>query len=77
MAQEHAAQFFKAIQQDEALKAKLKAITDPESFIKIAENRGYNFTIKELETEIGKLSPEQMAAVINPGISPRRHILPR
>ncbi len=77
MAQEHAAQFFKAIQQDEALKAKLKAITDPESFIKIAENRGYNFTLKELETEIGKLSPEQMAAVINPGISPRRHILPR
>ena len=77
MAQENAAQFFKAIQQDEALKAKLKAITDPESFIKIAENRGYNFTIKELETEIGKLSPEQMAAVINPGISPRRHILPR
>ena len=77
MAQENAAQFFKAIQQDEALKAKLKAITDPESFIKIAENRGYNFTLKELETEIGKLSPEQMAAVINPGISPRRHILPR
>lgn len=77
MAQEHAAQFFKAIQQDEALKAKLKAITGPESFIKIAENRGYNFTLKELETEIGKLSPEQMAAVINPGISPRRHILPR
>jgi len=67
--------FFKAIQQDEALKAKFKA-TDPESFIKI-ENRGYNFTLKELETEIGKLSPEQMAAVINPGISPRRHILPR
>jgi len=43
MAQENAAQFFKAIQQDEALKAKFKAITDPESFIKI-ENRGYNFT---------------------------------
>jgi len=60
---------FKAIQQDEALKAKFKAITDPESFIKIAENRGYNFTLKELETEIGKLSPEQMAAVINPYIT--------
>jgi len=35
MAQENAAQFFKAIQQDEALKAKFKAITDPESFIKL------------------------------------------
>jgi len=46
MVQENAARFFKAIQQDEALKAQLKATTDPESFIKIAENRGYHFTIK-------------------------------
>jgi len=52
------ARFFKAIQQDEALKAQLKATTDPESFIKIAENRGYHFTIKELDAEMGKLSPE-------------------
>ena len=77
MAQENAARFFKAIHQDDELQAKLKATTDPESFIKIAESRGYQFSVKELETEIGKLSPEQMAAVINPGISPRRHILPR
>jgi len=77
MAQEHAARFFKAVQQDEALKQKLKATTDPETFVKIAEQRGYTFTTEELDTEIDKLSEEEFAAVINPGIGPRRHIMPR
>lgn len=77
MAQECAARFFKAIQQDEAFKQKLKATTDPETFIKIAEQRGYGFTTEELENAIGKLSAEEFAAVINPGIAPRRHIMPR
>lgn len=77
MVQEHAARFFKAIQHDEALKHKLKVTTDPESFIKIAEERGYQFTVEELDQAIAKLSPEELAAVINPGIAPRRHIVPR
>lgn len=77
MAQEHAARFFKTARQDEALKQKLKATTDPEAFIKIAEGRGYKFTVEELETAIAKLSEEEFAAVINPGIAPRRHIMPR
>lgn len=77
MTQENAARFFKAINQDQALKAKLKATTEPESFIKIAEERGYQFTVAELDKEISQLSSEQFAAVINPGVAPRRHIMPR
>ena len=77
MAQENAARFFKAVQEDEALKQKLKATTDPEAFVKIAEGRGYQFTLAELENAIGKLSEEEFAAVINPGIAPRRHLMPR
>lgn len=77
MAQQNAARFFKAIQQDEALKHKLKATTDAEAFVKIAEGRGYQFTVAELENAISKLSAEEFAAVINPGIAPRRHIMPR
>lgn len=77
MAQENAARFFKAVQQDEALKAKLKATNDPQTFLQIAEQHGYHFTVEELDTEIGKLSPEQLAAVVNPGVSPRRHLTPR
>lgn len=77
MTQEKAAQLFKAVQKDEALKAKLKATNDAESFLKIAEQRGYHFTITELQAELGKLSDEELAEIVNPGIAPRRHIVPR
>ena len=77
MAQENATRFFKAAHRDAALKARLKATTEPANFIKIAQERGYNFTVEELDTEISKLSPEELAAVVNPGIAPRRHIMPR
>ncbi|GAC1483043.1 MAG: hypothetical protein NVS2B14_21510 [Chamaesiphon sp.] len=77
MAQESAARFFKVVQQDQALQQKLKATTNPETFVKIAEQRGYSFTIDELENAIEQLSAEEVAAVINPGVGPRRHILPR
>lgn len=77
MTQECAARFFKAIQQDQALKAKLKATTDPEKFVEIAANQGYHFTVAELEAQISKMTPEEVAAVINPGVGPRRHIVPR
>lgn len=75
--QECAARFFKAIQKDDALKAKLKATDDPETFVSIAAERGYNFTVEQLQAEIEKLSPEEMASVINPGVGPRRHLVPR
>ena len=77
MTQENAARFFKVINQDEALKARLKATDDPDTFIKIAASRGYNFTVAELDNEISQLSHEEFASVINPGVSPRRHIMPR
>lgn len=77
MAQETAARFFKAVQRDHALQDRLKATTDPESFVNIAEQRGYRFTVEDLEATISKLSEEELAAVINPGIAPRRHIVPR
>lgn len=77
MGQKNAAQLFKAVKQDNALQEKLKAATDPAAFIQIAQERGYHFTPEELQAEIDKLSEEELAAVINPGIAPRHHILPR
>ncbi len=77
MGQKNAAQLFKAVKQDNALQEKLKAATDPDAFIQIAQERGYHFTPEELQAEIDKLSEEELAAVINPGIAPRHHILPR
>lgn len=77
MTQENAARFFKSVQQDQGLKAKLKATDDPQAFLQIANQRGYQFTLEELDAAIAKLSHEEFAAVINPGISPRRHLTPR
>jgi len=77
MAQKNAAQLFKAVQQDSALKEKLKAANNPDGFVKIAMERGYNLTVEGLETELNKLSSEEVAAIVNPGIAPRMHILPR
>lgn len=77
MAQENAARFFKAVQEDKALQGKFKAITDAKTFVSMAEQRGYSFTIEELQNELEKLSEEEVASVVNPGIGPRRHLLPR
>lgn len=77
MSQDSASRFFKAAQQDEALQLKLKATTNPETFIKIADEKGYHFTVEELQAQIEKLSPEAIASVINPGVGPRRHLVPR
>ncbi len=77
MVQKNAAQLFKAVKQDQVLKEKLKAATNPKAFIMIAKERGYDFTEEELHMEIDKLSSEELAAIVNPGIAPRTHIYPR
>jgi len=77
MALQNAAKLFQAIKEDQALQQKLKATANPEAFIKIAKERGYDFTVEELEAEIDQLSEEDLAAIINPGWGPRRHINPR
>lgn len=77
MAQENAARLFKAVKQDQVLKAKLKATDDPETFVKIARDGGYNLTVEELETEIHKMSEEELASVVNPGMGSRMHLIPR
>jgi predicted ribosomally synthesized peptide with nif11-like leader len=77
MTQQNAARLFRAVKQDQALQQRLKATDDPEAFIKIAQERGYDFTARELDTEISKLSEEDLAAIVNPGWGTRRHIYPR
>ncbi|OUL20220.1 Nif11-like leader peptide family natural product precursor [Nostoc sp. 106C] len=77
MPQKNAAQLFKAVKQDQALKERLKATANPDAFIQIAKERGYDFTVEELEAEIDRLSEEDLAAIVNPGWGPRRHIHPR
>ncbi|MEH1794202.1 MULTISPECIES: Nif11-like leader peptide family natural product precursor [unclassified Nostoc] len=77
MTQQNATRLFQAVKQDQALQQRLKATADPKAFIKIAKERGYDFTADELENEINKLSEEDLAAIVNPGWGTRRHLNPR
>jgi predicted ribosomally synthesized peptide with nif11-like leader len=77
MTQQNATQLLQAVKEDQALQARLKATDNPEAFIKIARECGYDFTIEELEAEISQLSDEELAAIVNPGWGNRRHIHPR
>jgi len=77
MRQQKTAQLLEAVRKDQALQARLKATNNPEEFIKIARESGYEFTMEELEEEISQLSDEDLAAIVNPGWGTRRHIHPR
>ncbi|MEH2263336.1 Nif11-like leader peptide family natural product precursor [Nostoc sp.] len=77
MTQQNASRLFQAVKQDQALQQRLKATAAPEAFVKIAKERGYDFTVDELENEINKLSEEDLAAIVNPGWGTRRHLNPR
>ncbi|MCC5598846.1 Nif11-like leader peptide family natural product precursor [Nostoc favosum] len=77
MTQQNATRLFEAVKQDQALQQRLKATANPEAFVKIAQERGYDFSVEELDNEISKLSEEDLAAIVNPGWGNRRHINPR
>jgi predicted ribosomally synthesized peptide with nif11-like leader len=77
MAQDNAARLFKAVQQAQASQERQKAIGNPEAFIQLAANSGYSFTVANLQTQISQLSDEEIAAIFNPGLGPRRHLTPR
>ncbi len=77
MSQQNAAQLLKTIKQNEVLRERFQAVSDPDTFIKLAAEHGYHFTEEDLKTELGKLSDEEFASVVNPGIRPRLHIFPK
>ena len=49
MTQQNAAQLFLAVKSNQALQERLKATENPEAFIKIAIENGYEFSKEELE----------------------------
>jgi predicted ribosomally synthesized peptide with nif11-like leader len=77
MTQESAAKFFKAVKQDQILQERYQAIANRDTFLKTAEEKGYHFGRGNLETQIEKIPHTEVAAMVNPGIGPRIHIVPR
>lgn len=68
MSKESVSEFFLAVSSDETLQEKLAAATQPENFIKIAQEKGYSFTTEELfavisEQNNGELNDEELNTV--------------
>jgi predicted ribosomally synthesized peptide with nif11-like leader len=64
------------VQQNVDLREQLNTATSFDRYVEIAGQRGFDFSSTELQTELSQFSPEEVAAFINPGIYPRRHINP-
>ena len=77
MSQTSATEFLASAKQNTDLREKLKAALDLNRCIEIATGAGFNFTLLELQTELGQLSNEAVAELINPGVYPRQHINPQ
>ncbi|MDJ0718598.1 MAG: Nif11-like leader peptide family RiPP precursor [Prochloraceae cyanobacterium] len=77
MTAKNAARIYKKVKQAQAQQERQKAKSDPEAFILLAKARGYVFTVKDLETQLGQLSDEEVAGIFNPGIGVRQHLFPR
>jgi len=68
--------FFTALNQDLDFKQRLKAADQPEIFLQVTQEYGYTFTKDDLQRIVQELPEEELAAVLNPGIAPRRHLIP-
>lgn len=77
MTEENAARIYKKVEQAHAQQERQKALSDPKAFISMALARGYAFTVKNFQTQLSKLSDEEVAGVFNPGIGVRRHLFPK
>lgn len=77
MSEHHAAKFFKSMKQDQALKARLQAVSDPKAFIQMAADRGYYFSEDALEAQLDRLPEDKLAALFNPGVGGRQRLVPR
>jgi hypothetical protein len=75
--QNNAARFVKDICAAEDRQLRQQSLQDPQAFIQQAAQQGYHFDLSNLEAQVADLSAEQLAAIWNPGIGPRRHIMRR
>lgn len=77
MPEQNAARLYKTVQRAHAEQERQSALNDPEKFIRLAAARGMPLTIENFSAQISQLSDEEIAAIFNPGIPPRRHLFPR
>ncbi len=77
MASKNAARIYHQVEQAHAQQQRQTALSHPRGFIKQAATQGYTLTMDNFEHQLSQLSDEEVASILNPGISPRRHLFPR
>ncbi len=77
MASKNAARIYHKVEQAHAQQQRHKALNNPQEFIKQAATQGHTFTVENFEHQLNQLSDEEVASILNPGVSPRRHLFPR
>jgi hypothetical protein len=73
----NAARLLKIIETHQASQLRQQALNNPDKFIEMAGQQGYNFDGQNLAEEVEKLNEETIASIWNPGIGPRRHLIRR
>ena len=68
--------FKKKVVQANVQQERQKTLSDPKAFISMVQAKGYAFTVKDLKTQLSKLSDEEVAGILNPGIGVRQHLFP-
>lgn len=63
------------VAQDRELR--LQAIQDPKTFMSLAQQQGYSLSPNNFVEDLSKLSETEIAAIWNPGIGDRRHLVRR
>lgn len=77
MLDNNAAKIFKSVAEAQAVTEKQQAMDHPEQIMQMASQRGYKFSKTQIKKELNQLSEEELASLLNPGVSPRHHLLPR
>jgi Nif11 domain len=75
--QSNAARFFSALEREQDLQLRQQALSDPQRFAELAQQHGYCLSLHQIAEEVDNLSSDVIAAIWNPGIGPRRHLIRR
>jgi predicted ribosomally synthesized peptide with nif11-like leader len=77
MAIKHVADFLEVVREDKSLQRLIQLATESTSVAKIAQERDFKFTSKELQSHLGKTIDPDLGVEVNPGLGNRLHLNPR
>jgi predicted ribosomally synthesized peptide with nif11-like leader len=77
MAMRNVSNFFTIVKNDNSLQKRIRTATNLNTIVEIAEGYDYQFTSTELASFLEKITNQDLAPAINPGIGNRLHLSPR